>query len=158
PHGIIKKRTYRDGHVDEHPLLFPTVLRVNNSTEIRVPIDDTHLRIFEPYFFPSPDGSVIEDDEPEIEYLAPFKTPVKQLHPFTRFRWDQVPAQDTAMWETQGPRADREHERLSTTDKGVVLLREVMKQNIARVQQGLDPLGLQRDAEHPIRDTKLEET
>src|SRR5438876_6751674 len=33
PHGIIKKRTYRDGHIDEHPLLFPTVLRVNNSTE-----------------------------------------------------------------------------------------------------------------------------
>ncbi len=39
PHGIIKKRGYKNGVVDEHPLLFPTVLRVNNSTEIRVPVD-----------------------------------------------------------------------------------------------------------------------
>jgi len=157
-HGIIKKREYKTGAVDEHPLLFPTVLRVNNSTEIRVPVDDEHLMIFEPFFEPSPDGSIVEDDDdPPVTYLEPFKTPVAP-HPVGRFRWDQVSAQDAAAWETQGIVADREHERLATSDRGVVLLRRVMLEQIERVQQGLDPLGLERDPDHSMIDTKLEET
>ena len=44
-HGIIKRRVFRDGKVEEHPLLFPTVLRQANRTQIRVPIDDTHTWI-----------------------------------------------------------------------------------------------------------------
>ena len=159
PHGIIKRRQYKTGVVDEHPLLFPTVLRVNNSTEIRVPIDDTHMTIFEPYFLPSDDGSAVEQpDELPVGYIAPFKDPPDALHPFTRFRWDQVPAQDAWAWETQGPIADREHERLATSDRGVVLLREVMKEQIERVQRGLDPLGVIRDPDHELIDTRLGET
>src|SRR6185295_10467373 len=38
-HGFIKRRVFRDGKVEEHPLLFPTVLRQANRTQIRVPID-----------------------------------------------------------------------------------------------------------------------
>jgi 5,5'-dehydrodivanillate O-demethylase len=159
PHGIIKRRQYKTGVVDEHPLLFPTVLRVNNSTEIRVPIDDTHMTIFEPYFTPSADGQEIEQpDELPVGHFAPFKDPPDALHPFTRFRWNQVPAQDTCAWETQGLVADREHERLATSDRGVALLREVMKEQIERVQQGLDPLGVIRDPAHEIIDTRLAET
>ena len=41
-HGLIKRRYFKDGKVEEHPLLFPTVLRQANRTQIRVPIDDTH--------------------------------------------------------------------------------------------------------------------
>jgi 5,5'-dehydrodivanillate O-demethylase len=156
-HGIIKRREYRNGAIDEHPLLFPTVLRVQNSTEIRVPIDDTHLTIFEPYFEPSPDGSVVEDDDPPVTYLPLFKSP-DALHPFTRFRWNAVAAQDAAAWETQGPVADWEHERLATSDRGIILLRQLMKEQIERVQQGLDPLGTERDPAHPLIDTKLDET
>jgi 5,5'-dehydrodivanillate O-demethylase oxygenase subunit len=157
-HGIIKKREYKNGTVDEHPLLFPTVLRVNNSTEIRVPIDDEHLMIFEPFFEPSPDGTIVEEDEdPPVTYLAPFKVP-DAPHPIGRYRWDLVAAQDAAAWETQGTVADREHERLATSDRGIVLLREVMLEQIERVQQGLDPLALERDPEHAMIDTKLEET
>jgi 5,5'-dehydrodivanillate O-demethylase oxygenase subunit len=159
PHGIIKKRIYKNGVVDEHPLLFPTVLRVNNGTEIRVPIDDTHITIFEPVFTPTDDGSTVDEgDELSLDRLRPFKEPQDRLHPFARFRWDQVPAQDAAAWETQGPIADRTTERLATSDKGVVLLRQVVKENIERVQQGLDPLGVIRDPNHAIIDTKLNET
>ena len=159
PHGIIKKRVYKSGVTDEHPLLFPTVLRVNNSTEIRVPVDDTHTLIFEPYFQPTEDGSAVEEgDELPVEFVRPFKDPSDGLHPFARFRWNQVPAQDTMVWETAGAIADREHERLATSDRGVVLLREVMRENIERVQRGLDPLGLIRDPDHAIIDTRLSET
>ncbi|MBM2811893.1 MAG: hypothetical protein HW416_2652 [Chloroflexi bacterium] len=158
PHGIIKKRTYKNGIFDEHPLLFPTVLRVNNSTEIRVPIDDEHLMIFEPYFHHSANGEAKDAGEPAVEVVAPYKEPADALHPFTRFIWDRVPAQDTCAWETQGVVADREHERLATSDRGIVLLRELMVQQIARVQAGLDPLGLERDPDHAMIDTRLDQT
>jgi 5,5'-dehydrodivanillate O-demethylase len=135
------------------------VLRVNNGTEIRVPIDDTHITIFEPVFTPSVDGSIVEQpEELELDLLRPFKTPEGAVHPFARFRWDQVPAQDAWAWETQGAIADRSIERLATSDRGVVLLREVVKENIERVQQGLDPLGVIRDLDHAMIDTKLNET
>ena len=79
------------------------------------------------------------------------------MHPFTRFRWNLVAAQDAAAWETQGPIADRENERLATTDRGVSLLRQVTLENIERVEQGLDPLGVIRDPDHAMIDTKLTE-
>src|ERR671931_2849619 len=41
-YGIMKKRTYVNGQVDEHPLVFPNILRQGYSTQIRVPIDDEH--------------------------------------------------------------------------------------------------------------------
>jgi 5,5'-dehydrodivanillate O-demethylase len=156
PHGIMKRRTFKSGQVDEHPILFPSILRVQNSSEIRVPIDDTHMRIYEPYFVPSPDGSLIQDDEPEIKYLPPFKEPQDQSHPFTRFHFDTVANQDAAAWETQGPMADRTRERLGSSDQGVVLLRKVLLEQIERVQQGLDPLAVERDPSHPIIDTHLD--
>src|SRR6185295_11975221 len=115
--------------------------------------------IFEPVFTPNDGGGNVEEgDELRLDLLRPFKEPQDRLHPFARFRWDQVPAQDAAAWETQGPIVDRTNERLATSDRGVVLLRQVVKENIERVQQGLDPLGVIRDPDHAIIDTKLEET
>jgi 5,5'-dehydrodivanillate O-demethylase len=70
---------------------------------------------------------------------------------------DQVQAQDHMAWETQGPVADRTHERLATSDRGVVMLREIMKREIAKVQQGSDPLGLVRNASQDMIDTNLDE-
>jgi 5,5'-dehydrodivanillate O-demethylase len=158
-HGIMKKRTYKNGRIDEHPLIFPNILRQGNATQIRVPIDDTHTKIFFVRFYPTTDGSAPQDEqEPEVEYVQPYKDPPDALHPFTRFRMDQVQAQDHMAWETQGPVADRTHERLATSDRGVVMLRELMKREIAKVQQGLDPLGLVRDPDDDkMIDTNLEE-
>jgi 5,5'-dehydrodivanillate O-demethylase len=71
---------------------------------------------------------------------------------------DQVQAQDHMAWETQGPVADRTRERLATSDRGVVMLRELMKREMAKVQKGLDPLGLVRDPnQDTMIDTNLEE-
>jgi 5,5'-dehydrodivanillate O-demethylase len=158
PHGIIKRRFYRSGMVDEHPLLFPTVLRVNNGTEIRVPIDDEHITIFEPIFEPNDDGVEVLDHEITVTYYPPFRDPPDAPHPYGRFRWNQVASQDAMAWETQGALADREHERLATSDAGVVLLRELTLEQIERVRQGLDPIGIERDPAHAMIDTKLAET
>ena len=160
PWGIMKKRNFTNENVDEHPLLFPNILRRFNVTHIRVPIDDEHTRIFYVRFYPTPDGSIVEDNEdPPVEYSPPFKDPPSALHPFTRFRNDEVRAQDYMAWETQGPIADRSKERLATSDTGIVMLREIMKREIDKVQHGIDPIGVIRDpAQDVMIDTGLEES
>jgi 5,5'-dehydrodivanillate O-demethylase len=154
PFGIMKRRIYHNGMIDEHPLLFPNILRQGNGTQIRVPIDDTHTKIYIVRFFPTEDGSLVEGEEdPPVEYVKPYKNPPDAIHPFTKFRMDEVQAQDHMAWETQGPIADRTCERLSTSDRGVVMLREMLKREIQRVQQGLDPKGTIR---HPEQDVMIE--
>jgi 5,5'-dehydrodivanillate O-demethylase len=60
------------------------------------------------------------------------------------------------MWETQGPITDRSVEHLSYSDRGVALLRKVLRENIEKVQRGEDPIGVVRDPNHGIIDTNLE--
>jgi 5,5'-dehydrodivanillate O-demethylase len=50
--GIMKRRSYKNGAVDEHPLLFPNILRQGDATQIRVPMDDKHTMIFFVHFIP----------------------------------------------------------------------------------------------------------
>jgi len=70
-----------------------------------------------------------------------------------------VQAQDHMAWETQGPIADRTNERLTSSDRGVILLREVMFRELKKVQQGQDPMGIVRDpANNPFIDTHLLES
>lgn len=56
-----------------------------------------------------------------------------------------VSAQDSMAWETQGAVTDRTQERLGTGDEGIILLRKLLKEQIERVQKGLDPLGVIRN-------------
>lgn len=156
-YGIMKRRSYKKGVVDEHPLIFPNILRQGDATQIRVPMDDTHTLIYFVHFIPAGNGD--GDEEPEVLYLPPFKDPPNALHPFTRFRTDLVLAQDHLVWETPGPIADRTRERLATSDRGIVMLREIMKREIRKVEQGLDPMGVVRDpAQDAMVDTKLAES
>jgi 5,5'-dehydrodivanillate O-demethylase len=48
------------------------------------------------------------------------------------------------------------HERLATSDRGIVMLREMMMRELDKVEKGFDPLGVIRDpAENTVIDTKL---
>jgi 5,5'-dehydrodivanillate O-demethylase len=122
-------------------------------------MDDTHTRIFHVNFEPSEERAADgEETEQAIVYLQPFKNPPQALHPFARFRMDRVDAQDYMAWESQGPIANRLTERLATSDGGIILFRETLKENIEKVQKGLDPLGVIRDPDHEMIDTKLSES
>jgi 5,5'-dehydrodivanillate O-demethylase len=160
PYGIMKKRVYKSGLIDEHPLIFPNINREGNTTQIRVPIDDTHTWHIFIRFDPTEDGGLLEEKEDTpVEKLKPYKEPPQALHPIARFRTDLVMAQDHMTWETQGPIADRSRERLATSDQGVVMLRAIVKREIAKVQRGLDPMGIIRGPEqHQIIDTNLSQT
>jgi len=157
-HGIVKKRTYVNGTVDEHPLLFPTILRQGPSSQLRTPIDDEHTLHIHVLFFPTEDGSEPEDSwDPGVVYAEPCKDPPDKVHPFTRYKVQHIIPQDHMAWETQGLIADRTRERLATSDKGVTMLRELMKREIAKVRRGEDPIGVERDANHPLIDTNVDE-
>jgi 5,5'-dehydrodivanillate O-demethylase oxygenase subunit len=157
PYGIIKHREYINGKTDEHPLIFPNILRQGPNIQIRVPIDDTHTNHWHVNFEPTPDGSVIEDepDELPVEYIPPYKDKPEARHPEAKMRMDAVIAQDHMAWETQGPIADRTKEHLSYSDRGIHMLRKLTRDQIERVQQGLDPMGVVRDPSHDMIDTNL---
>jgi len=48
-------------------------------------------------------------------------------------------------WETQGPITDRTQEHLGVGDRGIVLLRKLLKEQIEIVRNGGDPMGVIRD-------------
>jgi 5,5'-dehydrodivanillate O-demethylase len=158
PYGIMKIRPFKSGFVDAHPLLFPNNLRQSNSTQFRVPIDDTHTWHVHILFDPTDDGSIVdqaEDDIP-VEYYEPFKHPVEKAHPEVRFRAHVNLAQDHMAWETQGPIAPRTTERLATSDRGIEMYRQMLIREVRKVQEGIEPIGVYHDGA-PVVDTRLAE-
>ena len=53
---------------------------------------------------------------------------------------------------TQGAIPDRSTERLGTTDRGVILYRKLLDEQIEKVERGEDPMGVIRD---PARNTPM---
>jgi 5,5'-dehydrodivanillate O-demethylase len=156
-HGLLKRRVFKDGTVEEHPLLFPTVLRQANRTQVRVPVDDTHTWIVYVHFVPDSAEPRANKDDVPVSYRKPYKNPPGVLHPYAKFRLNEVDAQDFMAWETQGPILDRTRERLAGSDRGVVMYREMLRA-IQKVERGLDPMNVFRDPNHAIIDTKLDES
>ena len=147
-YGILKRRVLEGGGRDDddwrvgHPLVFPTTLRVGAHREhclqIRVPVDDTHTRQFwYSCYQPATGAAPIEQDEVPV-YDVPF------LDAEGRFIVDFVDGGDIMAWISQGPIADRTRELLSDTDKGIVLFRRLLLDQLARVAAGQDPLGVRR--------------
>jgi 5,5'-dehydrodivanillate O-demethylase len=56
-----------------------------------------------------------------------------------------VSAQDSMAWETQGPITDRTQEHLGASDRGIVMFRRLLKEQIEIVQKGGEPMGVIRD-------------
>jgi 5,5'-dehydrodivanillate O-demethylase len=166
-YGIMKKRLAEKGDgalevVNQHPLLFPNMLRQCHGREhylqYRVPADDTHTLFFEIYFIESKDGSAVEQPEdPPVHYAAPAK------NPDGTYKMEKVWMQDYMAWETAGPVFERSHEHLATADRGILIYRKMLKAEIDKVKRGKDPMGVVRDAAknrliafHTITDSKRE--
>lgn len=158
PYGVMKRRTYMNGMVDEHSFIWPTYL---TTSWLRTPIDDTHTMVFilGGGYRVRENANLIETEDAIVEYLPSLKDPADATYPAARFDFyapfGQIAAQDHVMWETQGAIADRTNERLATSDRGIVLLRELLRENILRVMEGLDPAGVIRDPDHEPIDTTM---
>lgn len=149
-YGITKRRLLEEQSedVDEwtigHPLLFPGILAVGQSDaphlHFRTPMDDyTTLHIWY--------GTEVMPSDAPIQTTAEIPTfDFPYLEPDGRIKVDTVFNQDMMVWLTQGDISDRTTERLGTSDKGVILYRQVLLEQIEKVARGEDPLGVVRDA------------
>jgi hypothetical protein len=82
--------------------------------------------------------------EPRQTSIPVYEIPYKYAD--DRLIVDTVLGQDMMAWVTQGDIT----ERLGTSDKGIILYRQVLLEQIERVQRGEDPVGVIRD---PARNT-----
>jgi 5,5'-dehydrodivanillate O-demethylase oxygenase subunit len=147
-HGISKRRLW-EGEDEEgsdewkigHPILFPTVLAVGESTrpqfQIRVPMDDVTTLHF--WY----ETRVMKEGETP-QALGPVKQ-YPHHHEDGRLIVETVTGQDMMVWVTQGAITDRTTERLGSSDKGVILFRSLLMEAMEAVARGQDPLGVIRD-------------
>ena len=133
-----------------HPAIFPNILLNPQGKRIathwRVPIDDQTTYIIWVEFTPSADGRDVAQAEADIpvSYVADGLLPDGERD-LTSFQ-----TQDQMAWETQGPVFDRSTELLGRSDRGIVMFRNILRQQIEAVRAGKEPAGV-------IRDPKLNE-
>ena len=147
--GIIKRCVYggdRPENETRPPLIFPNILRIPQgyieALHWRVPIDDTHTRIFVMCFDPkTKPQSTNGAEDPKVNFMHSLITPEGE-HEMTSFS-----SQDKMAWETQGNIFDRSQENLGSSDEGIIMYRKMLREQIELVQRGGEPMALVRDAE-----------
>jgi 5,5'-dehydrodivanillate O-demethylase len=149
-YGIIKRRLWEgeDETSQEwtigHPQLFPGTAHVVigqgwEQFQIRVPVDDTNtVNYWYNARVRQPDQSPQESSD-----IAIWDNPWRAEN--GRMILDSLNGQDMMVMITQGDISDRTTERLGTSDQGVILYRQVLLEQIERVERGEDPLGVVRD-------------
>ena len=65
---------------------------------------------------------------------------------------DFVLGQDMMAWVTQGPIAQRHLEKLGESDQGIILYRRLLREQLALVEAGGEPMNVFRD---PAKNTLL---
>jgi 5,5'-dehydrodivanillate O-demethylase oxygenase subunit len=150
-YGIYKRRLLAGQREDVSdwtkgtPILFPNILAgvaIDGSAgyQFRVPVDDSHsLNI---NYNCAPLGP---DDEPGGKLVVRYEP--LQYDAAGRVVSTYVTRQDEMAWIAQGAISDRTTEHLATSDKGILLYRKVLLENIERVQRGEDPMAVIRDYE-----------
>jgi len=144
--GIQKQRIFAGDGVPEeapHPLIFPNILfvpvRMGYAMHFRTPIDDHNTQIYQFRFVPTQDGSPAEQSgEPPVEF-------VRTKNDEGEFHLEHFASQDQMAWETQGPIADRTKEHLGESDRGIIMFRKLLREQIQTVENGQDPVGTNRD-------------
>ncbi|HEY7302355.1 MAG TPA: aromatic ring-hydroxylating dioxygenase subunit alpha [Xanthobacteraceae bacterium] len=145
-YGIIKRRLLEgelpdvDDWTTGHPLLFPNILAVGSAgaptLQFRVPVDDTHTIQFAYRTRLRKPGAAARPMA--VKHSSLFNDEGKIIA-------DNVPAQDMTGWVGQGPISDRTQEHLAASDKGVVLYRKMLIEQMERVARGEEPMAVIRD-------------
>jgi len=147
-YGIYKRRLLegeREDHTDwttGHPILFPNILAQGGpsqmSFQIRTPMDDTHTFHVVIQAWPPNEG-----DQPNKEIRVEH-VPI-ELDELGRIIGPYIVAQDELAWIGQGPVTDRATEHLTTSDKGILLYRKLINENLEKVERGEDPMAVIRE-------------
>ena len=152
-HGILKRRLDdgQAGAADDprDPLVFPMMVRLgsgfHNELQIRVPVDDTHTwHVVYQCFVPGPKVDVPAQEAVPF-YEIPFKDEQGEL-----IR-ESSTQEKMAIWVSQGEVVDRTKEYLVSSDRGLLLYRRLLKQQIAVVEDGGEPINVLRDPQRNQR-------
>lgn len=146
--GIIKRRIV-EGTTEKdeawrvgHPIIFPNTLRVgrngNHGFQVRVPVDDENTMIWWYTCF-----RLNHVEMPQQDTIPVFEVPYKDENGDLII--DTVDGQDMMAWITQGRIADRTTEHLGASDRGVVMYRQLLQSEMAKVAAGKDPMGVIRE-------------
>jgi 5,5'-dehydrodivanillate O-demethylase oxygenase subunit len=146
-HGIVKRRVlegddeshsnWRNGHV----ICFPNMLR---QDQIRVPMDDTHTLYLWYNVHPKRAGDADQRPEDIPFYEVPLPGVDKHGLPI----WDVMDnnsGQDNFAWMSQGGVTPRWTEHLGESDKGIILYRRLLREQMQLVAEGKDPMNTFRD-------------
>lgn len=147
-YGMLKRRL-REGDDPEkdwvpgNPIIFPYMIRiggpVRNEFQMRIPIDDTHTWHLDYVAFNPGDDIPV----PKQDAVPYFEAPI--FDDQGNAILDYVIAQDMAAWWGQLPIADRTIEQLGTSDRGVIMFRKMLSDQIKIVQDGAEPINTFRD-------------
>ena len=135
----------------------------------RVPMDDTHTWFFWVGYLANPDltsravrhncapdcpacDRIIAGEPQDPQNPLVHKLPVQYTED-GEYPLDAFFNQDLMAFETQGPCLDRSEEHLGASDRGIVLYRQMLREQIEVVKRGGDPLGVIRD---PAKNTIIE--
>ena len=147
--GIYKRRYYEGGSEQDkewrlgHPVLIPNILKQDKSFQIRVPVDDTHTDEYRYNCYSFPGVQAPPQDEIPI-WTEPY------LDESGMCLVQTVRHQDMMAWVTQGMIGDRTVEHLGASDRGVLVFRKVLQEQMLAIEAGEDPLGVIRDpADNP---------
>ena len=127
------------------PILFPNILAgvaIDGSAgyQFRVPVDESHSLNINYNCAPLGPG-----EEPGGKLVVKYEP--LQYDEAGRVVSTYVTRQDEMAWVGQGATSDRTTEHLATSDKGILLYRKVLLENIEKVQRGEDPMAVIRDYE-----------
>jgi 5,5'-dehydrodivanillate O-demethylase oxygenase subunit len=129
-----------------NPLVFPYFVLIGSpgryEMQIRIAIDDTHTRHYSYQVF-MPGAGV---KAPEQDAVPTFEAPMEDLP-------DWVLGQDIIAWPLQGDIVDRSQERLAESDKGLIMFRKLLEEQMDVVEDGGEPINVFRD---PARNQRLD--
>jgi 5,5'-dehydrodivanillate O-demethylase oxygenase subunit len=148
--GIIKRRLLA-GETEDHDdwrighwLVFPNVQKGPDMMRFRVPVDDTHTAQWYYTCRPAPDGAPQAPADIPL-YAMPSPVLDEREQPQWQFLDNDVDPQDNAIFVGQGAIYDRTQEMLGESDRGIILYRRLLEEQLALAERGQDPMNVFRD-------------
>ncbi|HEY3118625.1 MAG TPA: Rieske 2Fe-2S domain-containing protein [Chloroflexota bacterium] len=146
-HGIVKRRVLQGYDQTNamwsigHCVVFPFMLQ---QSQIRIPMDDTHTL----YWWYNVHPQRPEDEDQRAEDIPLYQVPLPGLDAEGLPVWelaDNNSGQDNYAWVSQGPVTPRWTEHLGESDKGIILYRRLLAEQMRIVEDGADPMNTFRD-------------
>jgi 5,5'-dehydrodivanillate O-demethylase len=155
-YGFQMDLTYPNGTEDRHHYVFPFINRVQVMRAGQEPYqfmqwvspqDNTHCISYQIWASELSEGPYTLQTG---KFQHTIRGEYKRVDDGFWNIWERD--QDDVATDSQGVIADRSDEHLGVSDRGIILLRKMVRDAIDKVIRGEDPPGLIRDPEHEIID------